>query len=161
VAKGIASDPQQKFFDAQGRNESTIVLVDLDWDLRHTGNAFVNWTHTSWGGSLIARLNSGYPFTPRGFTELRNEGRYKGDLFLDLRAYKRFEVGPLRPEVFVKVDNLLDTIRRDLLPEVDPRDEAAHNANGLDRINTRYQYALNPARQPVPREVKVGFKVDF
>ncbi len=161
VAKGIASDPRQKFFDAQGRNESAIVLADLDWDLRHNGNAYLNWAHASWGGSLIARLNSGYPFTPARFIELRNEGRYKGDLFLDLRAYKRFNLGTVRPEFFVKVDNLLDSFRRDLLPQVDPRDEAAHRANGLDLINTRYQFALNPASQPVPREVKFGVKVDF
>ncbi len=80
---------------------------------------------------------------------------------MDVRAYKRFPFGGLRPEVFVKVDNLLDSIRRDLLPEIDPRDEAAHAANNLDVINTRYQYGLNPAAQPVPREVKVGVKIDF
>lgn len=161
VAKGIASDPRQKLFDAQGRNESAIVLADLDWDLRNSGSAYLNWTHASWGGSVITRLNSGYPFTPSGFRELRNQGRYKGDLFMDVRAYKRFKFSGLRSEIFVKVDNLLDTFRRDLLPEVDPRDDAAHRANNLDVVNTRYQFLLNPAAQPAPREVKAGLKVDF
>ncbi len=168
-AKGIASDPKQAFFDAQGKNESQAILLPLDWDLRHTANGFVNLVQKTWGGSIILRMNSGYPFTPpdpsvqRKSTifELRNQGRYKGDLFLDLRAFKRYKIHKLWIETFVKIDNVLDTMRRDLFPEVDPRDEQAHRQNGLDRFNSLKDYRLNPALQPVPREIKFGVKLDF
>ncbi len=169
VAKGIASDPKQKFYDAGGRNESTLILVPLNWDLRHTVNAYVNYTKRSWGGSLIGRMNSGYPFTPADPTtqresriiELRNAGRYQGEFFLDLRAYKRFNFNDIRTEIFLKVENLLDSYRKDLLPELDPRDEQAHRELEWDQVNSRYEYVLNPGAQPVPREVKVGVKFDF
>lgn len=169
VAKGIASDPKQKFFDVQGKSESQTILIPLNWDLRHTANAFVNLVQKGWGGSCILRMNSGYPFTPPDPTtqrkttifELRNSGRYKAELFMDFRAFKRFQFGRFGLEAFIKIENLLDTFRRDLFPEIDPRDEAAHRANGLERINTLNDYQLNPAIQPVPREVKFGLKIDF
>jgi len=169
TAKGIASDPKQLFFDAGGRNESVILLIPLNWDLRHTANAYVNYAGKSWGGSIIGRLNSGYPFTPLDPTtqrnspiiELRNEGRYQGEFFFDLRAYKRFSWAGYGLELFLRVDNLLDTYRKDLLPQVDPRDEISQSQKEWDRINTRYEYDLNPAVQPVPREVKIGLKIDF
>ncbi|MBD3225887.1 MAG: TonB-dependent receptor [Caldithrix sp.] len=169
VAKGIASDPKQQFYDAGGRNESTLILIPLNWDLRHTLNTFVNYSKNTWGASLIGRMNSGYPFTPADPTtqresniiELRNKGRYQGEFFLDLRAYKRFDLGFTRAEVFLKVENLLDSYRKDLLPELDPRDEEAHQDLQWDRVNSRYEYVLNPGAQPVPREVKFGVKFDF
>lgn len=169
VAKGIASDPKQKFYEAQGKSESQTILVPLNWDLRHTASAFVNLTRNDWGGSVIARLNSGYPFTPpdpstqrrSDIFELHNSGRYKGDLFLDFRAYKKFHINRFGLEAFVKIENLFDKLRNDLFPEVDPRDETAHRANGLERINTLYDYRSDPAIQPIPREVKFGLKIDF
>ncbi|MDZ7263962.1 MAG: TonB-dependent receptor [candidate division KSB1 bacterium] len=169
VAKGIASDPKQVFFDAQGLTESQTILIPLNWDLRHTINAFLNYSQQHWGCSMIMRMNSGYPFTPpdpstkrqREINELRNTGRFKGDLFMDVRAYRRFTVGQLSLEAFVKIENLLDKLRRDLFPEVDPRDRQAHQNNGLERINTLYDYRLNPVVQPTPREIKFGLKIDF
>lgn len=161
TAKGVASDPKQEFYDAAGRNESTIVLNPLDWDLRHTLNAFLNYSQKNWGASIIAKLNSGYPFTPGGYVELRNAGRYKGDFGVDLNAYKRFDIGNLQVELFAKVINVFDKTRVDQLPEVRPVDEEAHAANGLDLFNTLYEYRLNPTLQPVPREFRVGTKFIF
>lgn len=80
---------------------------------------------------------------------------------MDVRAYKRFYFGKLNVEAFLKIENLLDKLRRDLFPEVDPRDQEAHRNNGLERINTLYDFRLNPALQPTPREVKFGIKIDF
>ncbi|MCB9057459.1 MAG: TonB-dependent receptor [Calditrichae bacterium] len=169
VATGIASDPKQAFYDAGGRNETTVIFVPLSWDLRHTANAYINYNIDSWGISVISRFNSGYPFTPLDPTtqressilELRNDGRYQSEFFMDLRAFKRFELGGYQAEIFLKVDNLLDTYRKDLLPELDPRDEQAQKDLQWDKVNSRYQYVLNPALQPVPREVKLGVKFDF
>ncbi len=161
VAKGIASDPKQKLWDAQGRSESSILLNPLSWDLRHSANGYVNYSQTGWGGSLIARLNSGYPFTPAGYPELPNAGRLKGDFFMDFQMYKRFQIDRWGMELFIRIENLLDNYRNYLLPEVDPRDELAQQQNGLDQINTRYEYELNPGAQPKPREIKLGIKVDF
>jgi len=161
-AKGIASDPKQEFFDAQGRNESTIVLNPLAWDLPHSFNAFFNYVQNDWGSSIIFKLNSGYPFTPGGYTELRNAGRYQGDFFVDLSAYKRFDViTGMQVEIFAKINNLFDSYRIDLLPEIRPVDEEAHRNNGFDRFNTIYDYSQDPEIQPRPREIRIGTKVIF
>lgn len=165
TAKGIASDPKQSFYDAAGRNEGTIVLNPLDWDLRHTFNMFINYTTSNWGGSIITRINSGYPFTPgryqESYIELRNQGRYKGDLAVDLGAYRQFKVGGFQLELFTKVINLFDQTRADQLPQVRPLDEEAHAANEFDRFNTLYEYSIDPTLQPVPREIRVGTKIIF
>lgn len=162
TAKGIASDPKQEFYDARGRNEAAIKLKPLDWDLRHTFNAFLNYAAENYGGSIILKMNSGYPFSPEGFTELRNAGRFKGDLFADVSLYKRFKVYEnTRLEFFVKVINVFDRYRIDLLPTIFPIDNQAHQDNGLDRFNTLYEYNLDPAIQPTPREIRIGTKIEF
>ncbi len=162
TAKGIASDPRQTFFDAAGRNEATIVLNPLDWDLRHTFNAYVVYARDSWVGSVIVNMNSGYPFTPGGFVELRNSGRYQGDLNIDLSATRRFSFGnALNIELFGRIENLLDRTRDDFLPAIRPLDNQAHNANGFNRINSLYEFNLNPASQPVPREIRFGARIVF
>ena len=162
TAKGVASDPRQAFFDAGGRNEATIVLNPLDWDLRHTFNAYVVYSRNSWVGSVIVNMNSGYPFTPGGFVELRNNGRYQGDLNIDLSATRRLSLGnALRVELFGRIENLLDRTRNDFLPEIRPLDNEAHISNGFNRINSLYEFNLNPARQPVPREIRFGARIVF
>ena len=167
VAKGVASDPRQAFFDAQGRNQSAVTLLPLSWDLRHSANIFLNWAENDLGASLITRANSGFPFTPTELlrqstlVELRNGARYRGTFAVDIRAFKRFNVGRFQPEVFVNIENLFDSIRRDFLPRLDPREIQAHTDTGLDVVNTREEIALNPAVQPVPREVRFGFRVAF
>jgi len=165
TAKGIASDPRQEFYDARGRNEATIILNPLNWDLRHTFNAFLSYSQKDWGASVIAKINSGYPFTPYRypdtFTELRNQGRYKGDFAIDLGAYKRFSFGKFQIEIFTKIINVLDQTRVDQLPRVRPIDEQAHEANGFDRFNTLYEIQMDPTRQPMPREIRVGMKLIF
>ena len=168
VAKGVASDPKQAFFDVQGRNQSAVTLLPLDWDLRHSANVFINWSKDGLiGGSLITRVNSGFPFTPTellrrsALVELRNGARYRGTFVVDIRAFKRFKIGRLQPEFYVKIENLFDSIRRDFLPRIDPLEIEAHNDSGLNLINSREDFALNPLVQPVPRELKVGFRVFF
>ncbi|MBX2821391.1 MAG: TonB-dependent receptor [Rhodothermaceae bacterium] len=167
VAKGVASDPRQAFFDVQGRSQSAVTLLPLNWDLRHSLNVFLNYGKEGWGGSLITRANSGFPFTPTEFIrrsaliELRNGARYRGTFAVDVRAFKQFKVGRFRPEFYVKVENLFDSIRRDFLPRIDPLEIDAHNNTGLDIVNTREEFALNPSVQPVPREIKVGFELSF
>ncbi len=162
TAKGIASDPKQSFFDAAGRNETTIVLNPLNWDLRHTFNAFISYSGNNWGSSAIVKMNSGYPFTPGSYIELRNAGRFKGDLFVDLSAFKRFKIlGGHQVEVFTKIINLFDFHRIDLLPQIRPLDDEAHRNNGLDLFNTLYEISLNPAVQPTPREIRIGTKFIF
>ena len=167
VAKGVASDPRQAFFDVQGRNQSAVTLLPLSWDLRHNANLYANYFQNGWGGSIITRVNSGFPFTPTEFirrstlVELRNGARYRGTFAVDVRLFRRFDIGRFRPEVYIKVENLFDSLRRDFLPRIDPLEIDAHTNTGLDVVNTREEFALNPSVQPVPREVKFGVRVAF
>ena len=161
VAKGIASDPKQEFNDLTGKNEAAIVLNPLAWDLRHSFNFLISYSKDSWGASIIGRLNTGYPFTPNGFIELRNQGRYQGDFNIDLNASKQIAMGDLNIEIFARVMNLLDRQRIDLFPEIRPEDEAIHEQNGFNRFNTLYELNLAPQNQPAPREVRFGARLIF
>lgn len=160
-AKGIASDPKQEFNDLTGLNEATSILIPLNWDLRHTFNISVSYAKESWGASIIGKFNSGYPFTPGGFVELRNQGRYNGEFNTDLNAYKRFKLGDFRLELFARIINLFDFYRVERLPQIRPEDEAIHTGNGFNAYNSLYEFNLNPLNQPVPREVRVGIRMFY
>ncbi|MCB0283212.1 MAG: TonB-dependent receptor [Calditrichaeota bacterium] len=160
-AKGVASDPKQSFYDQTSTTESLITLNPLSWDLQHTFSAFINYNQKPWNGSVIVRTNSGYPFTPGGYAELRNQGRFKGDLFVDLNISHTFDFDKMNIEIFAKIINLFDKTREDLLPQINPAEIEAHNDIGKNLINTLYEYSYNPAGQPAPREVRIGTKFSF
>ena len=160
-AKGVASDPKQSFYDQTNTTESLITLNPLDWDLQHTFSAFINYNRKPWSSSVIIRTNSGYPFSPGGYAELRNQGRFKGDLFVDLNVSRSFEIEGLNFEVFAKIINLFDKTREDLLPQINPAETKAHNDIGKNLVNSLYEYSYSPTSQPAPREIRIGTKFSF
>ena len=51
VAEGNGSDPKQAFYDAQGKSESTKILVPLNWDQRNVLNWVLNLNGEGWGAA--------------------------------------------------------------------------------------------------------------
>lgn len=119
VAEGTNSDPSAEFFARQNNEDPTIALLALDWDQRHTASASVYVGGGGWGLSTLARYGSGYPYTPAfGQAETRgqnvstnfptNSRRKPASLDVDLYAFKEFDLGGVRPRVFVQVYNVFD-----------------------------------------------------
>ena len=165
-ARGNGSDPRQAFFDAQGNNEATRVLVPLDWDQRHNITADVTYTDGGWSAGVIGSFISGYPFTPldiqrQPLVQLRNQARYNPEFTVDLRLARVVALGGVRGQVFLIGENVLDAYRDDRFPRLFQTEIQAHEANGLGRINSLREFRYNPAVQSRPRQVRLGLQVDF
>lgn len=164
--RGNGSDPQQAFFDAQGNNEATRVLVPLDWDNRHTFNVDVSYSAKGFSFGTIGEFISGLPFTPsdinrKAIIELRNQARRNPEFRVDLRAGKNFKVGKVRLQAYLYAENIFDAYRTDRYARLFQSEIDAHLANGLGRINALPEYANNPAVHPSPRMVRGGLQFDF
>ncbi|MFQ5629611.1 MAG: carboxypeptidase-like regulatory domain-containing protein, partial [bacterium] len=119
VAEGTNSDPNAEFSSLRDGNEPTRQITPLDWDQRHTFNAFFNFGEQGWGVNLLGRYGSGLPYTPDiqvasrlgqnlSNTLLLNSRRRPGSFTFDLKAYKDFNFGAIRSTVFLNVFNILD-----------------------------------------------------
>ena len=57
---------------AKAKTEPIKRIAPLNWDQRHTFNAYVTLSKRKWGVSLIGNFKTGTPFTPLGDIELTN-----------------------------------------------------------------------------------------
>lgn len=165
IAEGNGSDPKQAFYDARNRDESAKTLIPLDWDQRHVLNAIVTVSGKSWGITTINKFHTGFPYTPittynrSPNIQLKNEGRRKAEFNMDLRIYKSFNLGKITTRFFVNIENVLDNLRNEYRPEITQRDLLVHAPKAF--LNSLYEYRFNPATQPRPRLVKVGFEIQM
>jgi len=165
VAEGNASDPAQSFYDAQSGTEAVKTLIPLNWDQTHVLNWTLEVAGDSWGVSTISRFASGVPYTPSNANlltsnvQLRNLGRRLPQFNMDLQAYKNFQVSSLNVQFFLKVYNLLDQTLPEYFPVLRPEDIAGHAPENY--LNTLYEFAYNPASQPMPRLIDIGVKLTF
>ncbi|MHB2153702.1 TonB-dependent receptor [Calditrichota bacterium GD2] len=165
IAEGNGSDPKQAFYDARNRDESAKTLIPLDWDQRHVLNAIVTVSGKSWGISSISKFHTGFPYTPittynrSPNIQLKNEGRRKAEFNMDLRFYKSIHFGKITTRFFVNIENVFDNLRNEYRPEITERDLRVHEPKAF--LNSLYEYRFNPASQPMPRLVKIGFDVEM
>ncbi|MBA7601213.1 Vitamin B12 transporter BtuB [subsurface metagenome] len=166
VAEGNASDPMQVFYDARSNRESEIQVVPLTWDQTHTLNFNVTLSRPgSWGFSLIGRLGSGLPYTPKIVgvgASFENSERIPIQYTFDLKANRDFKFIGGKASAFFKVYNILD--RRNEINvysdtgrsgyTIEPRG-SVRGVNTLDEFRTRPDYYSEP------RRVIVGVSVGF
>ena len=119
VVEGSNSDPSEEFFASQGNAQPKLALLPLSWDQRHklAGSVYVGGTN--WGGSLLGVFGTGFPYTP-SFPEAvlvgadvppefpTNSRRQPSTFQVDMNLFRRFDVGPVQPRVFLQVYNLFD-----------------------------------------------------
>ena len=120
VVEGSNSNPADEFFASQSNNQPTLALLPLDWDQRHKFAGAIYGGANGYGASLRFRFESGFPYTP-SFPSAsvvgndvqpefaQNSRRIPGSFEFDLSLSKEFDLGGVRPRVFMEVFNLLDT----------------------------------------------------
>ncbi len=165
-ARGNGSDPKQAFFDRQSGTAAQRILIPLDWDQRHNVGADLALDVQGFSVGFIGTFLSGYPFTPRDInrqpvTELRNLARYGSELRLDARVSRSVRLAGVTARLFMQGENLLDSWRPDRLPQLPQREIDVWETSGRDRINTLEEFLTNPAIQPRPRQVRLGFEARF
>ena len=120
VVEGSNSNPADEFFSLLGNGQPTLALLPLNWDQRHKIAGAVYTGGDDWGSSLRFRAGTGFPYTP-SFPQAAlvgsdvvpefpsNSRRLPLTTELDINIYKEFDVGGVRPRVFMDIFNVLDT----------------------------------------------------
>ena len=172
IARGNASDPNDVFLDQQTDppTESEKQMVPLNWDRRHQVNCSVTLGDPgNYGLSFIAKLGTGFPYTPTFEnipTAVENSARRPNVYSVDIYAYKNFKLGPLGYSIFLRVFNLFDRLNE--LNVFADTGRAGYSlapiySGGLKPrgINTLEDYFIRPDFYSSPREVQIGFSVEF
>jgi hypothetical protein len=178
VAEGLNSSPDQQASRLQGGADTVQTLTPLDWDQTHTANLTLGFGQEDWGIYFIGRYGSGLPYTPvlnkadfRGEDAQRgvqgNSRRRPDNFTVDVRLSKAFMLGGLEVNFFAKIFNLLDRRNEiDVYGETGratatPRNLGLENISGGNRINTVEQYLQRPQFYDEPRQVQLGFDINF
>jgi len=172
IAKGNASDPNTAFLDQQTEppRETEKQMVPLNWDRRHQINATLTLGYPqSFVVSLIGRFGTGLPYTPTFQniqTAVENSARKPVYLNFDLYAYRNVRLGKLNASLYVRVLNLFDRLNE--LEVFTDTGRAGYTLapiyvgglrpRGLNRLE---DYFIRPDFYSAPREVQVGFSVEF
>ena len=171
IAAGDASDPLSVFYNNQTSPpiETNKTVVALNWDQRSTLNMSVTIGQPGdWNAGLIVQYGSGFPYTEdiRVSNGLRFEnGGVRPTTFnVDLRAEKSVSYGNLHFTLFALVYNVLDTKNENNVDAASGRtniDLFTYMAGRLVGLNTIDQYVNNPGNFSAPRQLRLGFTVDF
>ncbi len=168
IAKGDASDPASAFLDVQAGREPQKQLVPLNWDRTHSLNVTVTLGDaTHWSTSLIGRFGSGLPYTPTEQnvrTAVENSERKPSFLTVDLHSYRNIYIGKWRLNLFMRVYNLFD--RKNELEVYSDTGRANYTLSALHAgtifgVNTLQEYLTRPDFYSEPRQVLIGFGIDF
>ncbi|MFZ0389566.1 MAG: TonB-dependent receptor, partial [Calditrichia bacterium] len=154
-------------------------ILSLNWDQRHTINAFVNVVkEDNWTVGLTGFLSSGTPYTPdllENFEvnrrELTNSAFKPTQWNVDLKIKKFLHLAGVKSAVFLKVDNVFDHLNHERvyaisgkadqiaqLPEIQARDYQIIRSEGLF---TNEEIYISPYFFSQPRKIQVGLEIQL
>ena len=178
VAEGTYSNPNDAFNAARAQQEPRRSLIPLDWDQNHTLNGSLIWDVKRWTFSLIGRFWTGRPYTPSftraevvGSTALiglrENSGRLPNQKSVDLYINRRFKVNAMQLNLFMNIYNLFDIQDQTAVYSDTGTAQYTTNINPSKisydprRISTVEDYVLQPGWYTAPRQIQLGFAVEF
>jgi len=147
----------------------------MAWDQRHTLNISTGYQTNQYGCTVTAYYNSGIPYT---FSPLQESGLYNVNLYMnndyqpsgysvDLSAFYSFKLlGEYKARLTLRIYNLLDRLNtvwvyndtgQPYTTVVREGDLAAHHSD----FNDYYDRIENPSAYSAPRQIKIGFGIDF
>lgn len=171
IAEGNASDPRAVFQDNQTDPpvESEKKVVPLDWDQRSTLNLeVVVGNLKDWSVGIVGKLGSGMPYTKdfqrSNDVRFENNGRKPMTYSVDLRAEKKFRFAQLSMNAFLLMYNVFD--RKNELGVYPTTGRATYDLNVLFAgdiigLNTFDDFINNPQLYSTPREIRLGFSLEF
>ena len=170
-AKGSNSDPEQARNALAGGSLPEVQMTPLNWDQKHTANASITYSRTTWGGSVIGQWGSGLPYTPRRSEDitslLTNTQRKRAMYNVDVRAYKDFRFGRSLLTVFARVMNLLDTLNEINVYNDTGRAgyttdlQTARKSNPQEIVNSLAEWYTNSTHYSEPRRIELGVNYVF
>ncbi len=177
VAEGTYSSPNDAYSSLISNEEPAKKLIFMDYDRRHSINGILTYRLKGWVGSIIGKFNTGFPYTPakvagtpqanyRGWRE--NIARRPSNSQVDLRVDKvLFETEFISHRMFFRVYNLFDQ-RGELRVHPDTgtakyTSYGTHNwvPYNSNRVGSLEHFYLNPDWYQPPREIQVGYILNF
>jgi outer membrane receptor for ferrienterochelin and colicin len=171
IAEGNASDPLTVFFNNQSDPPlaTNKKVVPLDWDQRSTLNVSLNvGDQGNWMTGLIFGYGVGFPYTESirvsGGLRFENGGIKPSTYSLDFRAEKSFSFVGIEGNIFMLVYNILDIKNEynvDAASGRANRNIFLEEAGPIYGLNTMQEWLNNPTSFSSPRNVRVGFNLNF
>lgn len=178
VAEGNETDANAFFLDLSSGRQSEKVPVYLNWDQTHTLNGTVTVGEAgNWNVTLVGRVGTGLPYTPQVLTKTvylqTNSERKPAQARIDLLADKTFTVSGFRLTAFLKVYNLFDTLIEryvyddtgratyTLVQTQGTAQETDNIARRVPGIHPASEWFVRPDYYAPPREIRLGFEVEF
>lgn len=179
VAEGNETGSDAFFIDLQSGRQSEKIPVPLSWDQTHTLNGVISFGGTKdWNITITASLSSGLPYSPKLYEQqiyLRsNSGRKPFYANADLLCDKSFPIANnTSVTVFLKVFNLFDTqnerfVYNDTGRAIYSLEETKGGPQATNQISQKYpgiksatEYFNRPNYYSAPREVRIGFTLEF
>ena len=170
VAEGSNSNPADEFFALQGNQEKRLALLPLAWDQRHKVAGAFYLGGDKWGSSMRFRLGSGFPYTP-SFVEATlagndvppefatNSRRIPPTWEFDFNIYYEFDMGSVRPRVFVDVFNIFD--RRNVTGVYSDTGEPDLTLQQFQLGAFDPGYWVRPFNYTEPRRIQAGIEFKF
>ncbi len=170
VAEGSSSGPLERV-GVEEANRQTLKFFPLDFDQRHSVNAYVTFTvpkneGPAFGGiklfdnlraTLLFQYGSGLPYTTgtRGATEPYeiNNARLPENWTLDLKVDRRINLGDMSISPYLEIYNL--TNRKNVV-YVDP-----YTGKPDFSFGRTYEWAANPENWGPPRIIYLGLKFNY
>ncbi len=170
IAEGSSSGPLERV-GLEEANRQTLKFFPLEFDQRHTVNAYVTW---QWGkqegprwlglhwlekmrASLIFQYGSGLAYSKgvRGATEPYeiNNARLPEHWTLDLKVDREMQVGRFRLQPYLEIYNL--TNRKNVV-NVD-----AYTGRPDFSYGRTHEWAANPLNWDAPRIIYVGLELKY
>jgi outer membrane receptor for ferrienterochelin and colicin len=182
VAEGTYSNPDDEYnavySKATAQDEPIIALVPMDWDQRHTLNAYFTWRYKGWTATLTGKYESGQPYTPSivkseivggssyiGWKE--NSERLPATSSIDVRILKTIPIKNMNLNLFLVVYNLFDqkgerSIYRDTgTAEYSANLFTDYSGYQPNRIGSYNDYTKRPDWYQAPREIQLGIELEF
>lgn len=178
TAEGNDNNTDAFFYNSLSGQENIKKILPLDWDQSH--NLYGSLTVEAFQGfniGLIGKLSTGYPYTPDVAMSLYdaevNSDRKPTQSSVDLRASYRFYFSSVGYEVFIKVYNLFDTLNERYVFDDTGRATYTFANRGIQEtdkfkghygepgVHTWDEYNIRPDYYRAPREVRLGFSVEF
>ena len=178
AAEGNDNATDAFFYNSLSGQETIKRILPLDWDQSH--NLYVSLTVQPLSGfnlGLIGRLSTGYPYTPDVALSLYdarvNSDRKPTQKTVDMRASYRFPLAGTFTEFFIKVYNLFDSLNERYVFDdtgratytfanrVTDETPAFISHYGEPGVHTYDEYNIRPDYYSAPREIQIGFSVEY
>ena len=178
VAEGNEVNATAFFLDAASGRQTEKIPVPLAWDQQHTLNGVISFGEDkNWLLTIVGNVSTGLPYTPLLYDQQiyleSNSERKPLQTNVDLLLEKSFDLSDIVLTAFLKVYNLFDTRNENFV--FDDTGRATYTlqstrsgpkaTNALAATNpgikSADEYFVRPQYYSAPREVRLGFMMEF